>query len=37
MNIYMWSGPRNISTALMRAFENREDTSVWDEPFMLII
>ena len=32
MNIYMWSGPRNLSTALMRSFENREDTKVWDEP-----
>ena len=32
MNIYMWSGPRNLSTALMRSFENREDTEVWDEP-----
>ncbi len=31
--IAMWSGPRNISTALMRAFENRPDTQVWDEPF----
>jgi hypothetical protein len=29
----MWSGPRNISTAMMRAFENRADTSVIDEPF----
>ena len=29
----MWSGPRNLSTALMRSFENREDTEVWDEPF----
>ena len=29
----MWSGPRNISTALMRAWENRADTDVWDEPF----
>jgi len=28
----MWSGPRNISTAMMRAFENRPDTEVWDEP-----
>ena len=28
----MWSGPRNLSTALMRSFENREDTNVWDEP-----
>jgi len=32
MNIYMWSGPRNLSTALMRSFENRVDTEVWDEP-----
>jgi hypothetical protein len=29
----MWSGPRNLSTALMRSFENRADTGVWDEPF----
>jgi hypothetical protein len=29
----MWSGPRNISTALMRSWENREDTAVSDEPF----
>ena len=29
----MWSGPRNISTALMRSFENRTDTKVLDEPF----
>ena len=29
----MWSGPRNLSTALMRSFENRDDTKVWDEPF----
>jgi hypothetical protein len=28
----MWSGPRNISTAMMRAFENREDCAVIDEP-----
>ncbi len=33
MRIAMWSGPRNISTAMMRAFENRPDTEVWDEPF----
>ena len=31
--IAMWSGPRNISTALMRAWENRPDTNVVDEPF----
>ena len=29
----MWSGPRNISTALMRSFENRPDCAVSDEPF----
>jgi hypothetical protein len=29
----MWSGPRNISTAMMRAWENRPDTFVTDEPF----
>jgi len=28
----MWSGPRNISTALMRSWENRSDTLVVDEP-----
>jgi hypothetical protein len=33
INIAMWSGPRNISTAMMRAFENRPDTAVVDEPF----
>lgn len=31
--IAMWSGPRNISTALMRSWENRADTFVTDEPF----
>src|SRR5438874_3989370 len=29
----MWSGPRNISTAMMRAWGNRADTAVVDEPF----
>jgi hypothetical protein len=29
----MWSGPRNISTAMMRAWGNRSDTVVVDEPF----
>ncbi len=29
----MWSGPRNISTAMMRAWENHPDTAVVDEPF----
>ena len=33
LRIAMWSGPRNISTAMMRAFENRADTAVLDEPF----
>ncbi|MFM9941824.1 MAG: hypothetical protein ACKVP7_20255 [Hyphomicrobiaceae bacterium] len=33
VRIAMWSGPRNISTAMMRSFENRPDTIVWDEPF----
>ena len=32
IRIAMWSGPRNISTAMMRSFENRADTSVVDEP-----
>ena len=29
----MWSGPRNISTAMMRSWESRTDTFVIDEPF----
>lgn len=33
VRIAMWSGPRNISTAMMRSFENRPDTAVSDEPF----
>lgn len=33
VNIAMWSGPRNISTAMMRAWENRSDCHVIDEPF----
>ena len=32
LRIAMWSGPRNISTALMRAWENRPDCAVVDEP-----
>ena len=32
MRIAMWSGPRNISTAMMRAWENRGDCTVSDEP-----
>lgn len=33
IRIAMFSGPRNISTAMLRAFENRPDTHVFDEPF----
>jgi hypothetical protein len=33
VRIAMWSGPRNISTAMMRSFENRADCAVVDEPF----
>jgi hypothetical protein len=32
VRIAMWSGPRNLSTAMMRSFENRADCSVVDEP-----
>jgi len=32
LRLAMWSGPRNISTAMMRAFENRSDCAVSDEP-----
>src|SRR6201993_5246124 len=32
IRIAMWSGPRNISTAMMRAWGNRADTAVVDEP-----
>lgn len=31
--IAMWSGPRNISTAMMRSWGSRSDTAVYDEPF----
>jgi Sulfotransferase domain len=31
--IAMWSGPRNISTAMMYSFGNRADCEAWDEPF----
>jgi hypothetical protein len=30
--ICLWSGPRNISTALMYSFAQRNDTAVYDEP-----
>ncbi|HSN17698.1 MAG TPA: HAD family hydrolase, partial [Gammaproteobacteria bacterium] len=32
LRLAMWSGPRNISTTMMRSWENREDTVVVDEP-----
>jgi len=32
LRIAMWSGPRNISTAMMRAWENRDDCAISDEP-----
>lgn len=32
LRLAMWSGPRNISTAMMRAWENRPDSWVVDEP-----
>jgi hypothetical protein len=32
VRVAMWSGPRNISTAIMRSFENRPDAVVVDEP-----
>jgi hypothetical protein len=32
VHIAMWSGPRTVSTALMRSWENRPDTVVCDEP-----
>lgn len=30
--IFLWSGPRNISTTLMYSFAQRPDTKVFDEP-----
>lgn len=33
IRIAMWSGPRNLSTTMMRSFGSRCDTSCWDEPF----
>ena len=33
IRIAMWSGPRNLSTAMMRSFGSRADTFVSDEPF----
>ena len=33
IRIAMWSGPRNISTAMMRSFSSRPDCAVSDEPY----
>lgn len=33
MRIAMWSGPRNLSTAMMYSFGARSDCAVMDEPF----
>lgn len=33
LRIAMWSGPRNLSTAMMRSFSQRADCAVVDEPF----
>lgn len=33
IRVAMWSGPRNLSTAMMRSFGSRSDTLVSDEPF----
>ena len=33
--IAMWSGPRNLSTAMMRSFGNRADCTAVDEPLYL--
>lgn len=32
LRLAVWSGPRNISTAMMRSWGNRADTAVTDEP-----
>ncbi len=32
LRLAMWSGPRNISTAMMRSWGNRSDSVVTDEP-----
>ena len=33
MKIAAWSGPRNLSTAMLYAFGSRADCAAWDEPF----
>ena len=32
LRLNVWSGPRNVSTALMYSFAQRSDTRVVDEP-----
>lgn len=32
--IAMWAVPRSMATALLRSWQNRSDTAVWDEPLM---
>jgi hypothetical protein len=32
LRLSVWSGPRNVSTALMYSFRQRSDTVVVDEP-----
>ncbi|MEX2517901.1 MAG: HAD family hydrolase [Paracoccaceae bacterium] len=36
IRIAMWSGPRNLSTAMMRSFGARADCAVLDEPFYAV-
>ncbi|APE45133.1 sulfotransferase family protein [Sulfitobacter alexandrii] len=36
MRIAMWSGPRNLSTAMMYSFGARADFTVMDEPFYAV-
>ena len=36
VRVAMWSGPRNLSTALMRSWSSRRDTTVVDEPFYAV-
>jgi hypothetical protein len=33
VKLAMWSGPRNLSTAMMYSFAARGDCAAWDEPF----
>ena len=33
MKVACWSGPRNISTALMRSWSSRDNVYISDEPF----